>query len=355
VVNLVNIEPFELGNRIVKWILGVIILIIIGIIGTSIPLSYVIEFFYPDGQLLNWHLVILSTISLVLLTVYLMYVPLKKEYEAHQTTIKDRDNLKEALGNSEKYRLTDVITGIPNSEGLKFDINSGFSKNNEEMQLIFIDLKNFRQININFGYLKADDLLRHIAQTIYKRMRRNEEMYKGPIDDPKSNMYRVYSGGDEFVFVIFGDQAEAIGFANRLVGIFQQISTSNILGTEIELSFTCAIVKIFKRDSFSDIFERVMPCFATAKDGIKKFTICWFPDDIEKTLTNKKEQLEIDNTKLQIEIDNNSKQDGSDSSNLQTEIDNNKKKIETYKRKLSEYGRAKILFQVMTRKNYHEG
>ena len=125
------------------------------------------------------------------------------------------------------------------------------------MQFILIDLKDFRKINRKFGFTKTNNLLRLICQTIYKKMRRNEDMYKYFNGEDKKkadeSFYRIYPGGDEFAFIIEGDQAEALGFANRLIDQFAALSkkTIEVLGEEIKLSFHCALIEMDSRDSFS--------------------------------------------------------------------------------------------------------
>ncbi|WP_336513813.1 GGDEF domain-containing protein [Pollutibacter soli] len=202
-----------------------------------------------------------------------------------------------------------MITGIPNSRSLEKDINDFFSANRsaKKMQFIFIDLKDFRKVNSRFGFNKTNDLLRAIAQTIYKRMRRNEDMYKYSIGDKiqSENFYRVYPGGDEFVFIIEGDQADALGFTNRLVYQFQELSkkTVQILGEHVYLSFHCAVVELDPRDSFTDIFRKAEDCYRIAKEGGEAFTICWHPNTIEFLLSkDPKKKAEYDRTRSIFEV-----------------------------------------------------
>lgn len=282
------------------------------VIGAIIQWKGFYDFFVPDGILLNWRFVFLIIFISSFIVFFIMNHFWKKEYDEHEITKKDRDNLKDTLKISENERLTDVITGIPNSAALKKDIEEYFSLNrpNKKMQFIFIDLKGFRKVNEKFGFNKTNDLIRTIAQTIYKRMRRNEDMYKYSIDDSKSkhekeSFYRVYPGGDEFVFVIEGDQSDALGFSNRLVGQFEQISekTQDILGQHIKLSFHGAIVEMFQSDSFKDIFKKAEDCYRIAKEGTSDFTLCWHPNNIERTLSkDPKKQAEYERARKLFEV-----------------------------------------------------
>lgn len=271
------------------------------------------ELFIPNGVFLNWRFVFLLLFLAMLIVWFIMNYFWQKEYNQNEITKKDRDNLIDLLRISENERLTDVITGIPNSRSLEKDIDEYFSLNRfgKKMQFIFIDLKDFRKINKKYGFNKTNDLLRSIAQTIYKRMRRNEEMYKYSIgktvnDKERENFYRVYPGGDEFAFVIEGDQADAIGFSNRLVGQFEEISkkTQLILGEQVNLAFHCAVVEMDPRDSFKDIFKKAEDCYRISKEGKSDFTICWHPNSIERILSkdSKKKADDYDRARKIFEV-----------------------------------------------------
>lgn len=286
-------RPKPIGVELKFGLIIGLIIILTAIIGTFSKWKEFYDLFAPNGVLLNWRFVFLIVVISVLIVWFTMNYFWQKEYNEHEITKKDRDNFKDALKISENERLTDVITGIPNSRSLQKDIDEYFSvvKPNKKMQFIFIDLKDFRKVNTKFGFNKTNDLLRAIAQTIYKRMRRNEDMYKYSIEntskkDEKEGFYRVYPGGDEFVFIIEGDQADAIGFTNRLVVQFEELSkkTIQILGENLDLSFHCAIVELDARDSFNDIFRKAEDCYRIAKEGDSRFTLCWHPNTIETVL-----------------------------------------------------------------------
>ncbi|MHB8100914.1 MAG: GGDEF domain-containing protein [Methanosarcina sp.] len=289
---MVDLKPIALHIKFgIKQGLGYLITILIGVTVASFKLNDIVNFFVPNSTFLNWHFVSFLIIFPAFIVFLIMYYLWINESNKHEIAKKEINNLEEALRNSEVRRLTDVITGVPNSEALKKDIDNYFSKSSNEMQCILIDLCNFKKINEKFGIIKTNDLLRTIAQTIYKRMRRNEQMYKfldkGSNSSLYTKIYRVFPGGDEFVFIIFGDQSDALGFSNRLVGIFNEITdkTPQILGVNTQISFSCAIVKMDCNDSYNDLLNNVRPCYQTAKEGKSEFTIYWHPDNIEKILS----------------------------------------------------------------------
>jgi GGDEF domain-containing protein len=292
-------------------IIGLII-IATAVIGTFAKWKEFYDLFVPNGILLNWRFVFLIWFLAILVVWFIMNYFWQKEYNLHDITKKDRDNLRDALRISENERLTDVITGIPNSRSLEKDIDEFFSitRPGKKMQFIFIDLKDFRKVNSKFGFSKTNDLIRAIAQTIYKRMRRNEDMYKYSVVDvpnkrEKESFYRVYPGGDEFAFIIEGDQADAIGFSNRLIGQFDELSkkTIQILGENLRLSFHCAVVEIDPRDSFTDIFKKAEDCYRIAKQGTAEFTICWHPNSMERILSkDPKKKADYDRARNLFEV-----------------------------------------------------
>ena len=170
------------------------------------------------------------------------------------------------------------------------------------MQFVFIDLKNFGEINKHFLSQKTNKLIRHIAQNIYLGMRRNENMFKFPTTEAKQKndkdgFYRIFPGGDEFAFILEGDQSEALGFINRLHDKFNDFTeiTESILGSKRTLSFYCSIIQVDQQDkSLEDIFERAEICYRTVWQASQaNFAITWYPEDFEKRLSKDERKAAI--------------------------------------------------------------
>jgi len=130
-------------------------------------------------------------------------------------------------------------------------------------------------------------------------MRRNEKIYKIPQtnSEPISNnrVYRVFPGGDEFVIIILGEQWTALGFSNRLVDMFNEITmkTPDILGSRENLFFSCIIVEMKNIDSYDLLLSDIQPGYKTAKEGGTGFNIYWHPRNIERTLNPTKDQKKL--------------------------------------------------------------
>ncbi|RZJ90043.1 MAG: GGDEF domain-containing protein [Chryseobacterium sp.] len=303
-----KIKPVVLQTR--HNIIALVVILTAGV-GVFIQWEEFQKFFFPDFNFLTWRFLGLLVITASFITWFIMNNLWKREYDAHELTKADRDNLMEELKISENERLTDVITGIPNARSLEKDIQDYFStRTGKKMQFILIDLKNFRSINTRFGYTRTNKLLRLISQSIYRKMRRNEDMYKyfdghKRVQTNEDRVYRVYPGGDEFAFVIQGDQSDAIGFCNRLVDQFNTLTirTKEIVGEEVELSFYCSIIEMDARDSFEDILKKAEDCYQLAKEGVDNFVICWHPINVEQSLSElpfKKSNYERARTLFQV-------------------------------------------------------
>jgi GGDEF domain-containing protein len=201
---------------------------------------------------------VLVVVALLMAAIYGLYLSLWIESQ-------NGKNLKDNISRLEQENRIyvrdlqrDIITGIPNQRCLEAELDSLFSKpfSYNSRQLIMIDLDNFRVINNRLNYDVGDKVIRYIAQRMYQNMRRNEFAYKRPMtpeltveelwrrnlpeidaislrkssehqSDPiysfagldkedSQGIFRKYSGGDEFIFIITGTQEDAIGFVRRL-------------------------------------------------------------------------------------------------------------------------------------------
>lgn len=283
------------------------------------------KLFAPTGVLLNWRFVSLLIFISAFVTWFIMNhlwqrehnlnakLELKKQETIDEYEIKIKNktdeydlkiqNLRELLRSSELEYLSDPITGIPNVRRLEKDFEKFFLNDAKPLlQFVFIDLKNFGEINKTFLSQKTNKLIRYIAQDIYLGMRRNENMFKFPASEVTQknvdgSFYRIFPGGDEFVFIIEGDQSEALGFINRLFDKFKKLTdmSETILGSKRLLSFYCSIVQVDSKDrSFQDIFERAEICYRTVWTTAKaNFAITWYPDDFERPLSKDERKASI--------------------------------------------------------------
>jgi GGDEF domain-containing protein len=186
-----------------------------------------------------------------------------QEIEVLRSQLRDRDRL----------RLLDIVTGIPNQLKWEKDVEN-LSKTDDpdpHYQMIIIDLDNFREINRAFGYEKGDQVIKDFARSIFNTMRRDEHIYKNlirgendapiKIEDRWERIYRKYTGGDEFLFTVNGDQKEALGFLVRLArDLLPQVNeriSKFILESEAALSFHAGMCEWIQGDEPQDVLQRL--------------------------------------------------------------------------------------------------
>src|ERR1044072_3407734 len=112
-------RPKPIGIELKFGLLTGLIILATAIVGTISKWKEFYELFTPNGVLLNWRFVFIVVVLAMIIVWFIMNHFWQKEFNEHEITKKDRDNLKDALKVSENERLTDVITGIPNSRSLE--------------------------------------------------------------------------------------------------------------------------------------------------------------------------------------------------------------------------------------------
>ncbi|WP_375181989.1 diguanylate cyclase domain-containing protein [Chryseobacterium sp.] len=239
---------------------------------------------FPNGQILNVYSVSTLIIVTNFITFYVVYVYYYKENEKHKMTQKELDRAEFLLADKKQKEVIDVYTGIPNEKKFKMDIEN---LGNTLYQLILIDLDNFGNINKKYGHDKGDRIMKLIAQSLYKSMRRDEEIYKREQklqDSFVKRIYRKYNKGDEFIFLIKGEQFEAVGFINRVKKEFIKFSeqTAEILGEKINLNFHAAISPIHPNENFEIYYRRLHECFVLAAEEKNNKRIYWYLDEHRK-------------------------------------------------------------------------
>ena len=272
-------DPKKLIERIL-----IILSIITAFYSIVIDKDDLSEKLFPNGQLLNVHSVSALLIITNFITFYIVYVLYFREKNKHNMTKKELDRAEYIIADNRKREVIDVYTGIPNERKFKLDIKN---IENTLHQLILIDLDNFRKINKKYGHDIGDKIMKLIAQSLYKSMRRDEEIYKKEQELQDSfvkRIYRKYNKGDEFIFLIKGNQYEAVGFINRVKKDFTKFSiqAEQIVGEKIELNFHAAISPIHPNEEFDIYYRRLHECFVLAAEEKNNKRIYWYADEHQK-------------------------------------------------------------------------
>ncbi|WP_167856803.1 diguanylate cyclase domain-containing protein [Hymenobacter aquaticus] len=233
------------------------------------------KFFFPENQVISLPLYLFSIAAIGSVICYVMYSLYYREKEKHAKTKTDLINIKSLLLDSERLRLIDFVTGIPNQVKFKIDMEN---RPKELFHLILIDLDKFGVINKKRGFQKGDDIIRIIAQDLFIKMRRDEEMYKLSYKMEESfvkRVYRKYTGGDEFIFLIKGPQYEAVGFITRVQKQLSQLSKrEDVLELDYKIQFHAAIVPLYPNDTYDLAYDKLQRAYVQAaeeKDGMRVF------------------------------------------------------------------------------------
>lgn len=124
-------------------------------------------------------------------------------------------NFEAVVSTLQDLAYNDSITGIPNSNKLKEDIDA--KRNDRAQCLILLDLQDFGKINKKYNHWVGDEYLRKFAQMVTNSGRRNEFLFKSrPLRDSQEEYegdvrakdevkaFRKNSGGDEFFILLEG-------------------------------------------------------------------------------------------------------------------------------------------------------
>ncbi len=260
--------------------------------------------FKPVFNRLVEHSVTINSILLLILIILAVSVPFlvfnSRLYFARSVLQNAEIRIKALLAlleKSELLRMTDFVTRIPNQEQFFVDLEkiSTSVSYASPFQLIFIDLTSFGEVNRKYGYPTGDKIIEYFAQSVLETMRRNESIYKLPFDedirssDLWQRAYRKHTGGDEFLFMIGGNEAEALGFLVRLqrrtIAEFTFHIQSEILNsTDWSLSFSASIIPIFPNDTKDDVIARAHEGMRIARQPGSTCRVVWSsrktPDDI---------------------------------------------------------------------------
>lgn len=197
----------------------------------------------------------------------------------------------------------DPITGIPNSNKLKQDIDT--DKDKPERCLVLLDLQNFGEINKKYNHWVGDEYLRKFSQMVSNAGRRNEYLFKSrpfkesekPTDegDRKDEVkaFRKNSGGDEFYILLEGTIVDGLGYLNRLAkrsDEFEKMSLK-VLGAEHPFRFSAGVVSLGIEESFESANKRVSECLGIALEQGSRRRVYWIESEMPERISPVQEKI----------------------------------------------------------------
>lgn len=116
-------------------------------------------------------------------------------------------------------RRVSPLTGLPGNVQIQAELKKRLS-NNEEFEVLYLDLDNFKAYNDTYGFLKGDEVIKFTARTISKHVHSGES----------TNCFVGHIGGDDFVAIVDGNenyedicQNIIIEFDTKILDYFNEI------------------------------------------------------------------------------------------------------------------------------------
>jgi diguanylate cyclase (GGDEF)-like protein/PAS domain S-box-containing protein len=146
--------------------------------------------------------------------------------------LSDVTRIKYLSQTNEKLALYDVLTNLPNRQSFWQHLEQSIRRK-IQLSVLYLDIKNFKQINELHGHLAGDRLLLEVVERI--------KLLLGPED----TFARV--GGDEFAITVSGivDKQQCTVLANRILDTIQlPIYTATGAKCQIEMSIGIAMYPV---------------------------------------------------------------------------------------------------------------
>lgn len=193
---------------------------------------------------------------------------LEKEVDAKDLVITNQ---------TERYRV-DHITQIPNEIALHHEKSGKISAGKV---LIMLDIVDFGSINNKLGRQQANEFLKALGQYLFLGARRLENVYR--LNKSKMELkiptnggaYRLHQAGDEFVVILQGNEADALGFLTRVRRFCQKYSATNLPSLPNELLFYAGVTAVVDTGNVDEQFVYLDNCLQEAKLGSDVCRVRW--------------------------------------------------------------------------------
>jgi diguanylate cyclase (GGDEF)-like protein len=163
-------------------------------------------------------------------------------------------SLKEALGINEELSRVDALTGAVNRRAF-YDLAgreiSRLERYKHPFTVAYMDIDNFKVVNYRFGHKTGDQLLRSVADTVRKNLRKLDTVSR--------------FGGDEFTILLPETGAEAAqAVLSRMRNVLLNIMETN----KWPVTFTFGTVTFLKPpSSVEEMVKKVGSLMYSGKDS----------------------------------------------------------------------------------------
>lgn len=223
---------------VVKW--SVLTLLLIFTAKWIPPVNYILMSKYSISII--W--LLFSSILLIILTTAVVRIMYKKR-------------IKEIVNDN----FTDELTGLKNHKALETYLSQKIvecQKKNESLSVILMDIDDFKKVNTEIGFNKADQLLKKIGELLMNDKRATDETF------------RYFNRGDEFLIVASETSLSQIYQASERKRKMIEKNLFSIEGSNYKLTVCCGVTELKKEDNFLLLTNRAIEALKEAKLTIGK-------------------------------------------------------------------------------------
>ncbi|QQT55334.1 GGDEF domain-containing protein [Sphingobacterium multivorum] len=172
------------------------------------------------------------------------------------TTVVVRIIYKKLIKEIVNDNFTDELTGLKNHKALESYLNQKIvesKKKSEPLSIILMDIDNFKNVNTEIGFNKADQLLKKIGELLMNDKRATDETF------------RYFNRGDEFLVVASETSLSQIYQASERKRKMIQKNLFSIEGSNYKLTVSCGVTELKKEDDFLLFTNRAIEALKEAK------------------------------------------------------------------------------------------
>lgn len=232
-------------SKIFYDILKVLIIALLAVLTSNfIPEGFELKDALNSKVDITWFEIFLYLILVVIIIVFAISILFKKKYS----------ELKQ-------LHLTDELTGLNNHKALKDFLDDKFqnlSNKKENMSYILIDIDNFKQLNTDYGYNVADEILRKLGGLLANDRRVTDKIF------------RKFNRGDEFVVIANETSLHGAMLAAERKRKLIEKTTFTVENQNFNITVCCGVTEFKNNDSPKTIADRANKGLIEAKKSKNK-------------------------------------------------------------------------------------
>lgn len=189
---------------------------------------------------------------------------------ANENLKKANDQLRQEIQQKHYESITDGLSGLYSAPYFNVRINAELAhanRYNHALTLLFIDIKDFRQINERLGFNVANDVLSDIGSLIKNSIRNVDSGYR-------------YTGKQFVILLPETDSGHALPLAKRLIEKIKLKDLPTIKDIEMPISISIGIAQMEKDLSSDDFIKRAKDTSSLCSESGDNQLLVWKPEKI---------------------------------------------------------------------------